>query len=1077
MNLQSCGNSVQFGRLQRTLFVFFALVSWACAQTCLLKWTTDQGCLNAADLDGMTIAVPSNVTRLGPDGLTLCSMESSNFKVPAVLFVMDQSASMDSAYSRGGTTTPAGDPAHWRADLVRNAISYLYEITGGAGWFSYVEFADTVKSSLVPEHADCIDGWNKTASSLIAEGFMDLNAENAARWSSETGPVQNRCQTGTNYFAALDQAKRYIMDFDPGDIATNVAVIFISDGRPTRPKNDADSMALVPLAEDYAAVPGIFPPVHGIYLGADGTTDGDILATVSAQTGGAYNIVEPGNIDAMNTVMNDIIDLVTKFSVADSVVLTVNAASYLGTRKLWADGTSSVTFPQNIPLDLGNNKVSLKITFSDTAGIRRTKTTGFTIAVGEERAETGVHVINEFFNASCALENALTVNGWENPELAQGGGLAATPHISPTKDTKLEIELSSATYSGTQTQIRVASRRTKEVDSTTLNLDADGLFSGSESFALLFTNRLGRVPQAPLRDGKQSFAPFDTLDFRWRNPEDSRDTIVGSILLYEPARVFFSADTLPIDQIGVSVRDFAAGGVAVAVDFSWLDGTPVAEGFLQRDDSSAVFSSLSNLKDELESRRGKALVATYVDPVYGLEQKDTVVLIFDTPVLPVAWMLDSDGDGRAETLRMTYTGTPTKEQAFLDYELVWGDRDQDTIVFSMDSAHPLLAPADGSFSVDTAKSAAGVQWTIEFTEPLPFGHTCGSGLEGEGSLRLYGWFDGHKVTRVVSLTDKVGPVLTEMWVDVVAPYVSYFRVSEALGGARSDQWILSKHPDSEESERNAESTTVVDTTGIYTLTLVEDFTNRIVGGDSARFVSASRKGVYDLAGNVAHKENPYVLVKGKTGSQIAFEVDYVKDLLSNDAAIRLPATTVDTKSQFRVLSIDTLSGDLVELATGKTIDSRVVGSMPALLLDLDLPNVTGLDRNGVLYNDAYIDGKLVYETVVRVVADYYDQSGQFIGRKKAQIEVNDSTEKEGRSTGKYILLWEADSLKGLTSAAGRAVGNGVLLSKVTVFMTSTATMDVAIYDEQGVVSENSIKEGDAIVLRDNRFSRLGYMRQ
>lgn len=263
--------------LFRVVLVVLSFVVWGFSQTCRLDWSQDQSCISIEDLNGKNLSVPANVTRFGDKPLQLCPLQSQSFSIPAVIFVMDQSASMDSTYVSNGSI--AGDPLHWRASLVRNAISYLDQVTQGQGWFSYIEFADTVLSSLVPEHKKCIDGWNGSATRLLSEDFMELTASNLAEWTDSEGPVQNRCQTGTNYFAALDQAKRYAVAFDPGDANVDVSVIFISDGQPSRQRSDTYK----PLEEDYK-VPGVFPPVHGIYLGAAQTDGGRWLRWPIAPT-------------------------------------------------------------------------------------------------------------------------------------------------------------------------------------------------------------------------------------------------------------------------------------------------------------------------------------------------------------------------------------------------------------------------------------------------------------------------------------------------------------------------------------------------------------------------------------------------------------------------------------------------------------------------------------------------------------------------------------------------------------------------------------------------------------------------
>jgi len=75
-------------------FLLIAMGS-AFAQTCKLQWSSEQKCLDLNALSGDRIVLPSNVTRLGQDGLTLCPIASEHSQIPAVVFIMDQSAGGD----------------------------------------------------------------------------------------------------------------------------------------------------------------------------------------------------------------------------------------------------------------------------------------------------------------------------------------------------------------------------------------------------------------------------------------------------------------------------------------------------------------------------------------------------------------------------------------------------------------------------------------------------------------------------------------------------------------------------------------------------------------------------------------------------------------------------------------------------------------------------------------------------------------------------------------------------------------------------------------------------------------------
>jgi len=1058
-------------RLVKTLlFAAFATVSSIYAQTCRADWSATQACLNISNLSGDTIVMPSNVTRINQNGLSLCPLQTSSSKIPAVIFVVDQSASMDSAL--GGYA--AGDPLHWRAQLVRNAINYLYTATGGNGWFSYVEFANGVgdTAKIIPESADCIDGWNGTDSSLNSQDFTPLSLTNVTTWTSATGPIQPRCQSGTNYLAALTRAKEYAMNFDPGDVSAEVSVIYISDGYPNHPDAKATT-AMAPLDVNYAAVPGVFPPVYGIFLGADASSDGDILAKISDSTGGNYNIVTPGDTAQMNTVMSSIIDLVSRYSAPTTVTLNVNGTAFTATSVKTTSGYQ-VNFPQTIPLVAGTNNLSLVVGYVDSTGIKRTKTSTFVIATTGAPVDTGVVASGEFFQAICATGNGMTINGLSNPSLVVGSTLATTPHLTSTGLTAFNLNMISIGFTSATATVTLRSARTGDVVDAILPAGVGtGQFTGQVVANAVASGLTGIPAAANKADAALSIAPFDTVFYRWINPADSRDSIVGSFLIYTPPTLAFTADTLSIDQISARVEDVGVANNGWAkVEYLWVSGQFVSNATLGRLDSSSVFQSTVNLKQLLMSALYNQLVVTYTDPIFGVTYTDTCELIFETPVLPVAWMEDTNGDGQADRLRLTYTENPGPDQHFPGYKLVWGDKNQDTTFFRVDSLNPNI-----SFDVvNISQTAAGQQWVFDLPQPFPFAHTSGSGIMGQGKLFMTGWFLNKDVTREIEVVDKVGPVLTEFWLNPEELTLAYFRTSELLGTGASQNWILVNHAgNGVDAEAQTVETVYNEATGIYTLTLVDRGDNRIYSGDSVRFVVAANGGVRDLNGNGAHVDNPYVIVKGIRFPTNSINVSYTTTLIQDAPTVTLPATDIDLTNKFRVLTKDPATGDFTDPHTGDFIGKDDIRGMPALDISVFLPQLNGMDSTGNARNGMFVNDTMAWITTVVVHAYFFDQVGQFIAKKSANITINDTAGIRNDGTLHFSLLWQVDPARGLTDSKGRAVGTGVLLTKTEINMTSTAQVELTLYDETGAVSSNSIHAGDVIRKKRSMMASLGYL--
>lgn len=1009
--------------------------------------------------------LPSNVTRLNQNGLTLCPLKTSASQLPAVIFVVDESASMDSALNGYA----AGDPAHWRSKLVRYAIQYMHSISG-SGWFSYIQFAAGVNSTLTASSTnDCNPAINGTTTKLFSSDFLSMSDSVVNAWTAVTGPVQNRCQSGTDYYSALEQAKSYAVNFNPGDVIANPVVIFISDGYPNQnTKKTFNPMSVTD------SIPGVFPPIYGIFLGSDTTADGATLAKLSDTTGGQYNIVNPGDTAQMKAVMNKIIQMISNVSKPTTVNLQINGASYAGVTTPVPGGSAQVTFPQSIPLIAGTNPVEMDVNYVDSAGLPRTKTTVFTLSVSGAAKDTGVFAIDSMFSTTCAIGNSLVVNGLTNPLLVSQTILAQTPHLDSDTLKSLAIKLDTRRYVSTSTQMTVYARRTG--DSVTVTLPAvntNGLYQFALAVKLSGQDSRG-VPKAGSRvDSILQVAPFDTLVLRWKNPSDPRDTIFGNLLLYSTPKVMFNSDTLAIDQISATVTDASVSGLTAPVEYRWSNGQAVSAEDLRRIDSSLSFNTTSNLKSQLLSELTNKLVVVYVDPLFNTTYTDTATLVFSTPVLPVAWMLDADGDGRADQLKLTYATSPAASQHFPSFQVIWGAENQDTMFLRVDSLNPALS---SDIVKITKTSSGGEQWLFDLT-PLPFAHTSGNGVRGQGTLVMKGWFDNRNIERVIPLEDKVGPVLTEMWIDPTDVTLSYFRVSEPLSTTYTGNWVLDSRSGAPEWTPQVDSVGFSEVTGIYSMRLKDSPDNRVLGGDSARLIYSSKGGVQDLNGNGAETNNPFVLVRGTRGASNSMTTNFVQALVHGDnVVVNLVPQAGDSTGDFHVLLQNSSTHNFTE-PTGESVDQNISKSMPTLRVDASLPQLYGLDSNGRVLQGMLVDGKLAWTTEIQVKGCFYDQLGQFITCKTAHVSIDDTSKISSTGSTSFALIWTPDSKKGLITRSGRAVGSGVILAKVQADLISTAQVDLNIYDASGNVSDKSIKKGAVIHKKQETISMLGYLRK
>ncbi|HSQ43067.1 MAG TPA: hypothetical protein VLM37_12375 [Fibrobacteraceae bacterium] len=1090
------------------------------AQTCMLNWNVSEstGCISVSDLSGDTIEVPSNVTRLGESGLKICGLNVQSATAPAIIFIMDQSTSMD-------TTSSPGDPQHWRDDAARNAIQYLYDLVGSTAAFAYIEFADSVAANL-DDADDCPTYTNVGVTQLRSDDFMTLTDSTREVWTSSDGPIQVRCNSGTNYYEALRQAKTYANAYNPPDVIPKVSVIFLSDGSPTWPKTDvsyygasysAEGAAYLPLDTDFyymsgsdtVYLEGEFPPVYGIFLGS---SEGGTLSAISSQTGGEFYSISSGDTVSLWTAMQTIIDSVAKVSSAGYVSLTVGGVTYTDSSVSVSNNIATTDFGSNIPLSKGINEIVITVVYRDEDNKEQTQLTTFYISVTGSVSDTGSYSsvdTSGYFSMECVSSNTLIINDSLQNPLLEGNTttLALTDHILSDGLTSLSLKLGAEACSQTSTKVRIESARTGDVDSVDLSALSTGIFVGEDSLEFVSLTSLGIPIQGDTTDGILQVAAFDTLFFHWVNPDDSRDTLTASLLLYSIPSVAFAAETLSVDQISSSVVDAAVSGIKiVSVSYLWggTDDILESDAYLSRVDSGITFTTpvgnIDDYSDEMKlARTSDYLVVSYTDPIFGETYSDTVYLVFDTPIYPTAAIYDGNGDGRADTLRLFFSYsdslTPWKVQSFDSYELVWGPANEDT------------ATMFGSITklLDTSAGVVTERWIFPLKTPFTFAHTSGSQSAGAGLLTISGEFEERALSYPLVVADSVGPVLTDFWLDPDDNTLTYFTVSENLGTAASDDWILDKRGSDAEVECRAFSTEMSDSTGVYTLELVDAADNRIYAGDSMRLAFPKNNkeyGVTDLAGNYAHVYNPYVVARGSHGPTIDVALTFESSLVETPADYVIPEaltnSTVDVSSQYQVLVSNTDSTfvytyeDENGLIHVDTISDDVTTAMPVVNITIELPQLYGTDAStggsltGWTVENESGDTVLAYSTKIHVETMFYDQLGQYVGKKTANILVNDSTVALDSSliqgddgNCQISLLWQTDPEIGLTSNEGRAVGAGVLIAKTTINMVATAMTDIEILNPVTGYSDSdlSLVAGTQKKTSKVDLARIGYRRK
>jgi hypothetical protein len=241
-------------------------------------------CLDLSGINGKPITVPSNVTRIDNDGLSLCKGSLRLGGDADIMFVMDQSGSMGSKYAYINTAVTPNDTTYYENlnGCTANPTSigtFSYRVfenlnTGGnpvpvnlsvtrisnntnCNGFSGDPYR--VRATAVEKAIDYIAASGTQISTVGFVGFAGTNRTiispltvNDANVTTLKNGIDIEEASGTNYFSSLNQAKTWLNTTSM--INTNKQVIvFISDGRPTQ---GGDALTLVDPT---------MPPIYSIY--------------------------------------------------------------------------------------------------------------------------------------------------------------------------------------------------------------------------------------------------------------------------------------------------------------------------------------------------------------------------------------------------------------------------------------------------------------------------------------------------------------------------------------------------------------------------------------------------------------------------------------------------------------------------------------------------------------------------------------------------------------------------------------------------------------------------------------------
>ncbi|MDB5048553.1 MAG: hypothetical protein JWO30_1624 [Fibrobacteres bacterium] len=496
-------------------------------------------CLDLAALSGKTVRVPSNVTRIDNDGLSLCKGSLRLGGDADIMFVLDQSGSMGAGYAWVNTAVTPNDTLFFNdltgcgSSTLSGTISYqvfekinvtnpvvstvtINRLASATGCTSYSGDPYKIRATAVRQAIDNIAASGTQISTAGFVGFAANNLDsvkpltlNAANIATLKSKIFIKEEGGTNYFNALSRSKTWLKD--PTVIKTSKqAIVFISDGRPTSGGNTA------------TLLDGTMPPIYSIFLAGKATPDTAVMKSLSDGSGGKFFRVPPQEPDSVVKIVKQILNLILKEYQPDSATVSNNTlapvqSAFAGMPAgfvLQPDGSWLMKLSDIIGLKpLSSNQISVKTKFDEVNGAGVDNSTiNFTIATIDSPTTT---------NTNLPLGNPFGVACYDKSTLAIRKSDGSRPPFFTDAQTAYRLRVRTAP--GPLGSITVPSRTALKTDAETpvfappASITVDSLvFDGTNPFLVLSAARTNG-------NGTLESNLYDSILVSWVHPRDAQD--------------------------------------------------------------------------------------------------------------------------------------------------------------------------------------------------------------------------------------------------------------------------------------------------------------------------------------------------------------------------------------------------------------------------------------------------------------------------------------------------------------------------------------------------------------------------
>ncbi len=629
-------------------------------------------CLNVNALNNDTVTLPSNVTRIDNQGLTLCTPQSDTSGGKAdIVFAMDESNSMglqvafvsagptkDTSYYWDPAGCPAGSnynpnsptlPANISGFLPLQRISgtvYIPLLKSNTGCSDVSGDPFKIRAIAISQAIDSISSLS-TVSSNSTVGFVPFAAQviqdsarpqhplslTAANITTLKNDVKIDSQGGTNYNRPLDSAKQWLNN----PLYTKTSkhdLVFITDGAP-----DADSNGLSKNTNGSYKYLDTSIHIYGIILAQNTSQDTAILDSLCKITHGRFFRVPPSRPDSLVGVIKLILHQIIR-TYKPSVITLANATNGQTSRASgdpsFQDQGKSLSYKILLDSALGLknnavNAITLTSQFQevDSANITQTVTTKFWLKT------TNAAAGNSAFTGNLLTQcYAPTTLQWLEPS-----GLRPA-YFTDADSAGVQVQLSSSNNGLTTARptLKALIRNDSLAPSLPNSFSTTGVDTSFFAAAVPLSYNI-----TPVKPGSLGTGVSDSLTANWVHPRDPQDFAHDAIGIHPTniqATAYFSIDSngvndtsfFPItatqayliikDQRGDPSRYTYRAVVTTTIRGIDLDTFSLK----QSGTTPGLFYALIPLSQAAKapgdhqiefSSLGDQMAATYVDPVYG----------------------------------------------------------------------------------------------------------------------------------------------------------------------------------------------------------------------------------------------------------------------------------------------------------------------------------------------------------------------------------------------------------------------------------------------------------------------------